>query len=170
MDALNLIRRQFDYDAWAWGQYAQALKTLTDDDFIRPLGPALDSLRAKMAHVADADQLWLSRIVEGKSPQSMPDAGRFSTIAAFLAHLDDILARKRQLALGLKPGDLQRPTNYANTRGKAFTQPLIELLQHMLFHGMYHRGQMSSCLRALGKHPPETDLVIYFRQGQGPAK
>ncbi len=170
MDALDMIRSQFAYDAWARAQFVAALKTLKDEEFTRALGPGLDSLAAKMAHLTDADDLWLLRIVEGKSPPQMPDNKRFKTVGEFFKHLMNVGHRKAQLVMGLKEDALAKPITYTNTHGKTFTQPLSELLQHILFHGQYHRGQMASCLRALGKTPPETDLVVYYRQAQGGTK
>jgi uncharacterized damage-inducible protein DinB len=80
-----------------------------------------------------------------------------------MQHLMQIGHRKAQFIAGLKDTDLDRKVSYKNTRGEAFTQVLHELVQHLFTHGMYHRGQMASCLRALGKQPPETDIVVYYR-------
>lgn len=163
LTTLDLIKDLFAYDAWARGQFVAVLKTLSEGEFTRNLGPGLDSLAKKWAHLTDADMLWLSRIVDGVSPPNMPDAARFKTTSSFLQHLMTVGHRKAQLIAALKDADLVRMIAYTNTRGESFSQPLSELLQHLVAHGQYHRGQMASCLRALGKQPPETDLVVYYR-------
>lgn len=160
---LDTLKHHFAYDAWARAQYAAALKQLTDEEFTRDLGPGLDSLARKWTHVTDADFIWLERIVHGKSPAAMPDNARFKTIAEFAKHLMEIGHRRAQLIAGLNETDLERVVHYRNVAGEAFSQPLVELLQHLITHNMYHRGQLASCLRALGKQPPQTDLVIWYR-------
>lgn len=167
MTALETLKNQFAYDAWARAQYVAALKQLSDEEFTRNLGPGLDSLARKWTHVTDADMLWIGRIVEGVSPPAMPDNARFAKIADFFKHLMEIGHRRAQLIGGLKDTDLDRVVTYKNIRGQEFTQPLHELLQHLITHNMYHRGQLASCLRALGKQPPETDLVVWYRAVKG---
>lgn len=163
LSALDTLKHQFTYDAWARAQYVAALRQLTDEEFTRNLGTGLDSLARKWTHMTDADMLWIGRIVEGVSPPAMPDNARFKTVADFTKHLMEIGHKRAQLIAGLKEPDLERVVVYKNTRGQEFAQPLHELLQHLITHNMYHRGQLASCLRALGKQPPETDLVVWYR-------
>lgn len=160
---LDSLKELSAYDAWARAQFVARLRELSDEEFTRPLGPGLDSLARKWAHVTDADAVWLNRIVDGQSPTAMPDNGRFKTVAEFSQHLLQVGHRKAALVASLKDADLERVVTYRNVAGKEFSQPLAELLLHLITHGQYHRGQMASCLRALGKQPPETDLVIWYR-------
>ncbi|MCC6573322.1 MAG: DinB family protein [Planctomycetes bacterium] len=170
MNVLELIRNQFAYDAWARAQFVAVLRTLNDEEFIRPLGPGLDSFAAKFTHLIDSDDLWLGRIDEGVNPPIMPYNKRFKTVADFMNQIMVTGHRKAKFLMDLTEEALDHKITYTNTHGKTFSQPLHELLQHLLLHGQYHRGQMASCLRALGKQPPETDIVVYYRQAQGPTK
>lgn len=170
MNALDLIKNQFAFDAWARAQLVAAMRALKDEEFTRNLGPGLDSLAMKVTHLTDADDLWLTRIVDGNSPPQMPDNKRFKSLSEFMKHLMNVGHRKAKFVMELTDEGLARKITYTNTHGKTFVQPLHELLQHLLFHGQYHRGQMASCLRALGKQPPETDMVVYYRQQQGATK
>ena len=39
------------------------------------------------------------------------------------------------------------------------------MIQHLVNHGTYHRGQLTMLLRQLGAEPPEgTDLIGYYRE------
>jgi uncharacterized damage-inducible protein DinB len=39
------------------------------------------------------------------------------------------------------------------------------MLHHVVNHGSYHRGQVTTLLRQLGAPPPRsTDMVAFFRQ------
>jgi uncharacterized damage-inducible protein DinB len=39
-------------------------------------------------------------------------------------------------------------------------------MQHVVNHSSYHRGQVVTLLRQLGKTPPATDFLIYFDEGE----
>jgi uncharacterized damage-inducible protein DinB len=39
------------------------------------------------------------------------------------------------------------------------------MLQHVVNHGSYHRGQVTTMLRQLGAPPPKyMDLIVYYRE------
>ena len=42
--------------------------------------------------------------------------------------------------------------------------PLWQMLQHLVNHGSYHRGQVATLLRQLGAKPNSTDLIGYYRE------
>jgi uncharacterized damage-inducible protein DinB len=53
---------------------------------------------------------------------------------------------------------------FKDLQGKEWTQPLWELVLHVVNHGTHHRGQVSGFLRTLGKEPPQLDMSFYDRQ------
>jgi len=38
------------------------------------------------------------------------------------------------------------------------------MMQHLVNHATYHRGQIVTMLRQLGVKPTNTDMIFYFRQ------
>jgi uncharacterized damage-inducible protein DinB len=38
------------------------------------------------------------------------------------------------------------------------------MLQHLVNHGSYHRGQVATMLRQLGTKAQATDLIAFYRQ------
>ena len=57
-----------------------------------------------------------------------------------------------------------QPLAYRDLKGRAYEQPLWQLILHVVNHGTHHRGQVSGFLRSLGHVPPPLDLVAYYRQ------
>ncbi len=159
----DLLRTLCAHEEWAAARFDEAIAGLTDAEFTRALGPGLGSVASRAAHVVDADELWLGRIEDGVSPRAMPDDRRFGSVAEFRAHAARVAGRKRALLARADEAELDRVIAYANTRGERFTQPLREMLGHLVMHAMYHRGQISVALRALGKTPPATDLIAFLR-------
>jgi uncharacterized damage-inducible protein DinB len=42
-----------------------------------------------------------------------------------------------------------------------------EMLQHVVNHGSYHRGQITTMLRQLGAKPPQyMDMIVFYRERQ----
>ena len=42
--------------------------------------------------------------------------------------------------------------------------PVWQIVLHVVNHGSYHRGQVAAMLRAAGYAPPDSDLIIWYRQ------
>jgi uncharacterized damage-inducible protein DinB len=42
--------------------------------------------------------------------------------------------------------------------------PLWQALQHLVNHGSYHRGQVTTMLRQVGAGPVSTDLIVFYRE------
>jgi uncharacterized damage-inducible protein DinB len=49
-------------------------------------------------------------------------------------------------------------------RGRTWTQPIWQLVLHVVNHGTHHRGQVSGFLRTMGRVPPVLDLVAFYRR------
>jgi len=54
---------------------------------------------------------------------------------------------------------------YRLLNGTPGATPFWQMLQHVVNHGSYHRGQVTTLLRQLGAPPPESlDLFTFYRQ------
>jgi uncharacterized damage-inducible protein DinB len=62
----------------------------------------------------------------------------------------------------LNPADLERPISYENPPGTRWTYPLAAMLQHVVNHSTYHRGQVAAMLRQLGTAPSPTDYLVFL--------
>ncbi|MGH9860290.1 MAG: DinB family protein, partial [Candidatus Acidiferrales bacterium] len=54
--------------------------------------------------------------------------------------------------------------------GTRYVQPLWQMMQHLVNHGSYHRGQVATFLRQLGHKPVSTDLSRFYRERAVAAK
>jgi len=50
--------------------------------------------------------------------------------------------------------------SYVNVKGETWPYPLHEMLVHVVNHSTYHRGQVATMLRQLGKTPLSTDYLV----------
>ena len=147
-----MLARQFAYDAWANQEALRSLRRLS--------APPEAALR-RLAHVAAAQQLWWER-VQGV-PQTMP-VWPALTLDECERTLDGAAGRWRELVAGVTAGDLGRPVVYVNSKGERFESTLGDILQHVVLHGAYHRGQIASDVRAAGGEPAYTDFIHATRE------
>ena len=64
----------------------------------------------------------------------------------------------------LGPETVERAIKYQDLRGNDQSDVRWQMLQHVVNHGTYHRGQITTMLRQLGAAPPEsTDLIAFYR-------
>lgn len=159
---MNEIRTLFAYNRWANVQFLDALSKLTDEEVGRDLKSSFPSALATLVHILGAEWVWLERWL-GRSPTGFPDSPTLTSVAAVGARWDALWTEQKTHLDGLGDADLARPLTYHNLAGNQFTQPLGELLRHVVNHGTYHRGQLTTLLRQLGHGAPSTDLVAYYR-------
>jgi len=48
--------------------------------------------------------------------------------------------------------------------------PRWQIMQHVVNHGTYHRGQVIAMLRQLGAKGVATDLIAFYRERKAAAK
>jgi uncharacterized damage-inducible protein DinB len=53
---------------------------------------------------------------------------------------------------------------HKTTKGVPQAAPLWQMLQHLVNHGTYHRGQVATMLRQLGATPNSSDLIFFYRE------
>jgi len=148
--------RMFAYDSWANRECIAALRNA------EPVSP--DAL-ARMAHILSAQKLWLERIL--KQSQSLPVWPTATLEDCALLEEETSLAWRNYLErLGnqFAPGSLDDQVEYRNSKGEVWTSRVEDILTHVLFHSMYHRGQIALQMRAFGLEPAYTDFIHAVRQ------
>jgi len=157
------IQQLFDYNAWANQRSLAAAEKLTPEQFIKPLGSSFSSVRDTLAHIYGAEWIWLKRF-QGHSPAALPDVNQFHDLAAlrerWIEHEVELLGFVR----GLTQSDLDREMEYKTLKFGVYRNPLWQSMQHVVNHGTYHRGQVTTMLRQLGAQPVLTDLMHFYRE------
>jgi uncharacterized damage-inducible protein DinB len=153
----------YDFNAWANHRSMEAASALTPEQFIKPLGSSFSSVRDTLGHICSGEWVWLERF-EGRSPSSMPDHSVFADVASLRAHWDELEKRSMKFVRGLTQEDLDRVLEYKTMKFGVYRNPLWQSLQHVVNHGTYHRGQVTTMLRQHGAQPILTDLMHFYRE------
>ena len=160
----DVLQTLLDYHYWARDRLFAAVDTLTDEQLRRPLGNSFPSIFDTMAHLCGADWIWRSRW-EGESPMALPTPETYDDLATIRAAWLDEERRIRAIVSRLGPEGILRPVEYTGWDGRRQAQPFWQMLQHVVNHGSYHRGQVTTMLRQIGGQPAKSmDLIAFYRE------
>lgn len=155
----------YDYNTWANRRVLGAAEKLSSEQFTRPLRSSFSSIRDTLAHIYGAEWIWLERF-QGRSPSALPPATVFADCQSLREIWIKHDERLRSFVVGLSQADLDREMEYKTLRFGVYRNPLWQSMQHLVNHGTYHRGQVTTLLRQLGAEPILTDLMHFYRQRQ----
>jgi uncharacterized damage-inducible protein DinB len=153
----------YDFNAWANHRSMEAASALTPEQFTKPLGSSFSSVRDTLAHICGAEWIWLERF-QGRSPSSLLDASQFPDAPSLRARWDELETHLLKFVHGLTQQDLDRVLEYKTLKFGVYQNPLWQSLQHVVNHGSYHRGQVTTMLRQHGAQPILTDLMHFYRE------
>jgi uncharacterized damage-inducible protein DinB len=152
----------FQYDEWATKQLLEAAAPLDANAFQKDLGTSFRGVQGTLVHIFGAQQIWLSRWKGGK-PTALISPEEIPTLDELKHRWHDLYVEMRDTIAPLTNEQLHNPSSYQDLKGNRWSEPLYQQIQHVLFHSMYHRGQVVTLLRQLGQAPPHTDLILYYR-------
>jgi len=158
------LRTLLDYHYWARDRMLEALDALTPDQYARDLGSSFKSVRDTAVHIYAAEWVWYSRW-QGRSPAALLTGDRFPDVAAlrqaWIEHEGKMRAFLEAMA---EQRALERVMDYTLFSGDRGASPFWHMLQHVVNHASYHRGQVTTMLRQLGSQPAKAmDRIAYYR-------
>ena len=151
----------YRYNRWANGAVLKTVATLSPEQLNRNLGGSFPSVRETLVHMMAAEWVWLRRW-KGTSPPALLNAAEFPDLDSIKMKWREVEVEEMDFIRQLTDLSLNEPLRYVNLKGRAFEYPLGRVMQHLVNHGTYHRGQVTNFLRRLGAQPAATDLVVYF--------
>ena len=161
---LSDLRTLLDYHYWARDRVLDAAALLASEQFTRDLGSSFKSVRDTLAHVYSAEWAWYSRW-QGTSPTAMLPLDQFPDVASIRKAWTNHEAKMRAFAGGLDEAAINRVYEYKTLGGQPGSSPFWQMLQHVVNHASYHRGQVTTMLRQLGAQPGKSmDMIAYYRE------
>ena len=150
----------YAYNRWANGRALDAVEKLDPAAFVKNLGNSFASIHATLVHIAGAEWAWLRRW-HGDSPSKLP-TGDFPTVASLRERFQSLDREREAFLAGVSEERLQQPFDYKDLAGNAMRLPLAQSMQHVVNHGTYHRGQVTTMLRQLCATPISTDMSRFY--------
>ena len=153
------IEHLYAYDRWANAKTLDVAARLTPEQFTQHLGNSHASVRDTLAHIWGANWIWLMRW-RGTSPKALPHPDDFPDLESLRAKWAEIESEQAEFISTLTDETLATVIVYTNTKGEEWAYPLADLMQHLVNHSSYHRGQITTMLRQMGAEAVSTDLLI----------
>ena len=104
----------------------------------------------------------------GNSPTALLQAGKFADVAALRSAWRDLEREVRAFLHELVPAGMDRRFEYKMISGQPASSVFWQMLQHVVNHASYHRGQVTMMLRQLGVGAPKSqDMIIFYKEIEG---
>ena len=179
---INDIRTLFAYNRWANQRMFAVLEKLSAEPFAANAQSSFPSLRESVFHILAAEWLWLKRwkgdspraaspptglaaeMWNEMTPRDKPSYQQLSTVSELRAFAEAIDREREEFLRALRPEGIRRPASYFDMSGKPHSEPLAQLMQHVVNHGSYHRGQVTTLLRQVGGETVSLDMLYFFRE------
>ncbi len=158
------IQDLYRFNYWATHRILDLLGSISSEHYSKDMSSSHGGIHGTLVHMMGAEELWLKRW-KGESPTSMYKASDFSSLADVGTRWKIVEENMMIFCTNIADDrDLLRVVAYKDLKGNPYSQPLYQLMQHLVNHSSYHRGQIVTMLRQLGVKPVGTDLVAFFRE------
>jgi uncharacterized damage-inducible protein DinB len=170
LDAADKIRKmetqalvlQLRFSEWATRRILDAVSSLSDEELQRDMRNSYGGILGTLAHIYQADAIWFDRLMgtaTGPLTNYAPGVG----LAELSSRWQTVHDRYRDWAAQLAPGGWDRIVPHRNLKGEEARQAVWRIILHVVNHASYHRGQITTMLRQLGREPVGTDLMLFYR-------
>ena len=156
----DILRTHLAYTAWASQRLVNAAAKLSPAELTHDFKTADRSVLGTLVHIFGADRIWLARVSGDPKQPWISEADR--SLSVLENDWPALYERWQKWALPLTDEGAQVPLAYKDMKGNSYSQPLWQLILHVVNHGSHHRGQVSGFLRTLGHTPPPLDLTAYY--------
>jgi uncharacterized damage-inducible protein DinB len=164
----GFLAGHLEYTRWASLKTIGAARALTPSELNQHMYNSFGGVLGTLHHIFFADRVWLSRL-EGNPLPGLSSPGEAYTIEELQRLWQDVLARLIAYAANLTDEGVASVLRYRNLRGINAALPVWQVILHLVNHGTYHRGQITTMLRQLGHECVSTDLNAYYLEMQAKA-
>ena len=151
-------RLHLRYSAWASHKLVEAVRSVSNADFEKPVGISHSSMLGTLSHILWADWLWFTRVVG-----SMEQPGQTREVLETVwPELQDKWVTWAERA---SDTEINRVVEYKSILdGQTARTPAWQIVLHLVNHATLHRGQVMGMLRQMGIAPPHTNLMNFYRE------
>ena len=160
---LSDISLLFEFNYWAKARMLGAVEALPEEELYKDLKTSFRGIHGTLVHICAAENTWLQRFTGVSVPKYLK-VDDLPTYAAVKAKWEEVEKGVLAYVRSLSEEELQQTFSFVASDGKPVSGKRWQSLQHLVNHGTYHRGQITSLIRQLGGTPVSTDLVAFYRQ------
>lgn len=153
------LRRSIAYLDWANGVTLVGAFELEDDVLRADVAASFGSILGTLRHMLWAERLWFERWSRGADPDGYTPPDDLPA----LQEAWQALAEERATWFGaLDEHAAEGEVHYRHFRDGEQRAVLADLVQHVVTHASFHRGQVVGMMRQAGVTPPATGMRTYM--------
>ena len=160
------ILDQIEYNQWANDCLIRTTANMNSDYFTKTIASSFTSIQKTWIHIIWAEELWYERW-NGCSFFTEYSTVDYPAVDNIWNKIKELSASQITFLKNLNSGDADKKISYKNFQGEEWAYSLRQMVQHMVFHPIYHRGQIVTMLRQLGVKPPGLDYLVYVDEISG---
>jgi Uncharacterized protein conserved in bacteria len=162
------VRQRYDYHVWANDRLLDRLEELPEAVWHAGLQSVFPSISECFAHIYQFDRLWLSVLKGIPNADIFPrlPAWREEALGRSLKEMRDLFAAAAGEFRSWLEGqaDLTRPLTIEHPRFGTLETRYADIVEHVVNHGTYHRGNIAAMIRQQGHAGTSTDYVFYLME------
>jgi uncharacterized damage-inducible protein DinB len=160
---LQDLQTLLDYHYWARDRLLEAIDPLTQEQFNKAMGSSFTSIRETVVHVYAAEVAWYSRW-QGVSPSALMTSESLPDVASIRSAWAEQEKNMRRFIESLGESGVGKVFDYKNLMQQPNTAPFWQMLQHVVNHASYHRGQVTTMLRQMSAAAGKSmDMIAFYR-------
>jgi uncharacterized damage-inducible protein DinB len=153
-----------DFHYWARDRVVLAVSALSPEQYSRDVGSSFKSVRDTLVHLYSAEWVWYERW-QGRSPTTHLTPAQFPDVHTLRQAWTDQETKVRAFISAQDQAGFDRIYDYRLFNGASANSPLWHMVTHLVNHGTYHRGQVTTMMRQMGAAPAKgSDLIAYYRE------
>jgi uncharacterized damage-inducible protein DinB len=167
------IQLLYEYDRWANNRVLQSVSALSSEQFTQDLGGSFRSVRDTLVHIIASEWGWLTYWKEPspsfafltnlrKRLEALFNPEAFPNVAAVQLKWVEVEKEQVEFVNRVTNESLQQMLPFRTTQVK-----LAQLMQHLVNHSTYHRGQVALMMRQLDAEPQASDFHVFLVEGRG---
>ena len=184
---VNDIRTLYAYNRWANQRMFAELEKLSEEQLAATRESSFPSIWESAFHIVGAEWIWLNRwkgvsprasvenpsmsplVWDGFTPSDAPRVSALRELAVLRKFAADIERERQEFLSTLTDAKLHESFHFTDMTGALHSEPLVQVMQHLVNHGSYHRGQVTTLLRQVGARPVPLDMIHFFREQRASA-
>lgn len=151
---MSLLLRMGQYMLWADEKIWEIVNTLSDEEFSQTIDEKSGSIRDKYLHMAHGHSQWYYRWIDKKPEELEYDNLEREALFSFLPRINGLI-------MDLIQGNGFDAAKVPSSAGEIYLT-MEEMVFNIINHATYHRGQIVTMLRCLGKEVTATDYMPYL--------
>lgn len=160
----HTLEHHLTYNLWANQRIGNLLLKQDEAVLNTEQKSSFSSIAKTVLHLWDAEVIWLTRL-KGETIAEWPSkkfaGGKAEMVAGMLQTSTELM----EFVKSQPATFLDQTITYKNMKGDAYQNRVEEILFHLVNHGTYHRGQITTLLRQMGATDlVSTDLIGWFRE------